>query len=157
MEEFRFSLEWSIPESELLPFKDDDSNEDYLDKNFSSKIPGCHCYFEFYPHGFEEERRGKTWILFNINIENIKKVIADYTLTIESANYSKKIHDIIRFGHWFFIADKKDFFDSKKKFIVNGKCNVKVEGTFKFECNVSFAYSVKVAAAADKKFEAEMP
>uniref|UniRef100_A0A914Q885 BTB domain-containing protein n=1 Tax=Panagrolaimus davidi TaxID=227884 RepID=A0A914Q885_9BILA len=137
MPEFPFAVEWIIPEKFLKALKNSTKNEFLKSNVFTAfKFSPIPYHFEFFPNGNNNKNRERVWIFLQIPFEFQKNVHAEYTFTIKSANWSKKINYIFEGdfdGYGSRICKTHEFFKSSKKFIVDGKCTVKIEGVFKIE------------------------
>uniref|UniRef100_A0A914PCH2 Uncharacterized protein n=1 Tax=Panagrolaimus davidi TaxID=227884 RepID=A0A914PCH2_9BILA len=133
MPKIPFAHQWIIPESRLISLKDCENG--CLHSDFVSNIPGFKYYLTIFPNEKNYEQRKQTCAYLHVILGNVKKVEADFTLKIDSANFSFKNRATFEEsrGHGPFVADAKDFFDPEKKFIFDGQCIIKIYGTFEFE------------------------
>uniref|UniRef100_A0A914PCA2 BTB domain-containing protein n=1 Tax=Panagrolaimus davidi TaxID=227884 RepID=A0A914PCA2_9BILA len=94
-------------------------------------------YLTFYPN--DNEHRGTTWIGLHMDFERTKKVECEWTIKIESANYSQKCQYVYEKsqGRGRRICKTEEFFDPKMKFIADRKITVKVIGFFKFDASIN--------------------
>jgi hypothetical protein len=134
-----FSLQWTIPENQLIPLKD--SINGNLFSTPISNTPGFEYFLSIFPNGDDDEDRGEAWIFLHLKLGNQKKVETEFTVAVKSVNFSKKCSYIYlkSQGYGQYIAKTNELFDPDKNFIVDGKFTVKVYGTFKFGNDISEA------------------
>uniref|UniRef100_A0AC34G0J9 BTB domain-containing protein n=1 Tax=Panagrolaimus sp. ES5 TaxID=591445 RepID=A0AC34G0J9_9BILA len=134
MIKYPFAAEWIISEYGLMAIQSLMSNNNgrLKSKEFTAIFSsGAKYYLTIYPNGNTEGNRGKTWILLNFELGNEKNVEAEWTFSINTANWSCKINYTFNgedkeYGTTFCSVD--ELFDPNKKFIVDGNLTVKVEG-----------------------------
>uniref|UniRef100_A0A914Q3J1 BTB domain-containing protein n=1 Tax=Panagrolaimus davidi TaxID=227884 RepID=A0A914Q3J1_9BILA len=134
-----FSLQWTIPEDHLIPLKD--SINGRLLSTPISNTPDFEYCLKINPNGDVDKRRGQAWIFLRLKLGNQKKVDTEFTITVKSANISRKCSNIYveSSGYGSYIAKTSELFDPDKNFFVDGKFTVKVYGTFKFGDDISEA------------------
>uniref|UniRef100_A0A914P6G4 BTB domain-containing protein n=1 Tax=Panagrolaimus davidi TaxID=227884 RepID=A0A914P6G4_9BILA len=133
MFEYSINLEWTIAEDRLKALKDSTNNKFLESEKFIAFHSSDVQYsLIIYPNGYNE-KRGKTWIFFNLELGNAKKIEADFTLSIKSAEWRHEytFEKSVACGNT--CCTVAELFDSRKKFIVDGKFTLKVKGILKIE------------------------
>uniref|UniRef100_A0AC34G087 Uncharacterized protein n=1 Tax=Panagrolaimus sp. ES5 TaxID=591445 RepID=A0AC34G087_9BILA len=92
-------------------------------------------YIQIYPNGRVEKHLGTIWILFVVNGSKERKITANFTIAVESAENYKNIFyvydDEVGYGVEYCKSD--EFFESKNRFFVNGEITFKINGILKAE------------------------
>uniref|UniRef100_A0AC34FRV4 BTB domain-containing protein n=1 Tax=Panagrolaimus sp. ES5 TaxID=591445 RepID=A0AC34FRV4_9BILA len=114
--------------------------------------PGIQHYIEICKTGDkDEERRGETWIFLRMNGSAKRNITTEFTISVESANFSRNLYHVYETHEAWGIACCKtvDFFDTNRKFFVDGEITVKVKGFLKAErslkipCPISMQWKIK--------------
>uniref|UniRef100_A0A914Q2A1 BTB domain-containing protein n=1 Tax=Panagrolaimus davidi TaxID=227884 RepID=A0A914Q2A1_9BILA len=100
---------------------------------YAYNIPGLQYFLAIYPTGEDEQERGETWLKLHVNGSIERKITAEFTLSVESANFSRNSNYVYdgHQRHGPFLCKTEEFFDSKSKYFGNGEVTIKVKGIFK--------------------------
>uniref|UniRef100_A0A914Q1I6 MATH domain-containing protein n=1 Tax=Panagrolaimus davidi TaxID=227884 RepID=A0A914Q1I6_9BILA len=154
-----FEAEWKFHKADLLDLKN--SEDGCLNGKccYAYNIPGLKYFVAIYINGNAKGSCGQTWIAFHVNGSEDRKVTAEFTLSVESANHSKNLNYVYEksIGHGTYFCKTEKFFNSK--FFVNGELTIKVKGTLKTErpliskicAPISMQWKVKEADLKSKK------
>uniref|UniRef100_A0A914Q195 MATH domain-containing protein n=1 Tax=Panagrolaimus davidi TaxID=227884 RepID=A0A914Q195_9BILA len=121
-----------------------DKENDFALRNFDTEclngkfyyaynIPGLQYYLAIYPNGEDEEDRGESWACLIFYGSKERRISAEYTISVKSANFSKNVNKFFddNDGWGSVLCKTEEFFDSKSKFFVNGEIIINVKGILK--------------------------
>uniref|UniRef100_A0AC35F1M9 BTB domain-containing protein n=1 Tax=Panagrolaimus sp. PS1159 TaxID=55785 RepID=A0AC35F1M9_9BILA len=124
------AIMWTISEHRLAELKDKPGRCLASDRFEASNIPGVQYSIKIYPNDDEKERREQTWIYLHLKYSDEIKIKANFRITIESANTTKKLcHKFEKSkarGRKF--CTTEELFDPENRFIVNGQMMIKMDG-----------------------------
>jgi hypothetical protein len=128
-----FENEWKFHKADLMDLKDSEDGCLSGKCYYAYSIPGLQYCVHIFPNGSSERSRGQTCIFFNVNGSDERKISAEVTLSVESANFSVSLISVYeeRVGHGTCFCKTAEFFNSK--FFADGELTIKVKGTLKAE------------------------
>uniref|UniRef100_A0A914YFE0 BTB domain-containing protein n=1 Tax=Panagrolaimus superbus TaxID=310955 RepID=A0A914YFE0_9BILA len=128
-----FETEWKFQKADLMALKESENGFLKGKYFYAFNILGLQYYIKICPNGDNEESRKVTWIFLNLNGSNERKIAAEFTQSVESADYSESVNYVYEKigGYGSTCCKTAEFFDSKNKYFVNGEITIKVKGTFK--------------------------
>uniref|UniRef100_A0AC34G0H1 BTB domain-containing protein n=1 Tax=Panagrolaimus sp. ES5 TaxID=591445 RepID=A0AC34G0H1_9BILA len=123
--------------------------------------PGLQYFIRISPNGDDEKRSGQTWIFLYANGSAERNITAEFTISVESADFKISFcHVFKRYTGWGIACSKSDdFFMPSKKFFVNGEITIKIQGILKAErslkisCPISMIWKIKEHDLKAKKNE----
>uniref|UniRef100_A0AC34FPN9 MATH domain-containing protein n=1 Tax=Panagrolaimus sp. ES5 TaxID=591445 RepID=A0AC34FPN9_9BILA len=131
------AMQWSIPENRLLELKDK-PGEFLSSESFKvSNISGVEYYLSIYPN--DDDHHGATGIYLCLHNSDEIKVEANFSLTIDSANYAYEEEKYVfnESSGWGGLCCKAgELYDSEKRFIYDGKLTIKMDGIFTIENDI---------------------
>uniref|UniRef100_A0A914PQB7 BTB domain-containing protein n=1 Tax=Panagrolaimus davidi TaxID=227884 RepID=A0A914PQB7_9BILA len=118
-----FNTEWKFHRADLMDLVD--TENDFALKDFENEyLKGKFYYAYFY-----------LFLVFDIMGSNGRKISAECTISVKSANFSRNFNDVYdkHSGYGAELCKTKKFFDLKSKYFVDGEITIKVEGILKAE------------------------
>uniref|UniRef100_A0AC34F579 Uncharacterized protein n=1 Tax=Panagrolaimus sp. ES5 TaxID=591445 RepID=A0AC34F579_9BILA len=130
-----FEIECKFNKANLIVLKESENRRVDGKCFYAFNIPGLQYYIEIFPNGHDDEFRGQTWIFLHVNGSNERKITAEVSLSIESADCLESFNYVYDEcdGYGYTCCKTVDFFDSNNNFFVNGEVTIKAEGIFKVE------------------------
>uniref|UniRef100_A0A914YM27 Uncharacterized protein n=1 Tax=Panagrolaimus superbus TaxID=310955 RepID=A0A914YM27_9BILA len=130
-----FDIECKFKKADLIDLKE--SENGFLNGKcfYAFNIPGLQYFIRICPNVDKVKHRGETWIYLYVNGSKERNITAKFTISVESANYSKSFNYVYQAynGRGNSCCKTADFFETKNKYFVNGKVTIKIKGTLKTE------------------------